>query len=120
VGNVLRKCKIDELPQLLNVFGGKMSLVGPRPLTYSSYEQHTDYQKQQYLIKPGITGPASLEFSDEESIIASFPEEDCEVIYMREIVPRKTKLNLDYITKMNVFYDIKLIFKTFFAVIRKR
>lgn len=123
VGKFLRKTKIDELPQLINVFMGKMSLVGPRPQTYFYYDQYDEYQRQQFLIKPGITGTASLFFANEGEILESHQNadanEDKNELYMREIVPKKTQLNLDYIVNMNVFYDVYVIMKTCFKIIKK-
>lgn len=116
IGKFLRKTKIDELPQLLNVFAGQMSFVGPRPEVPHYVEMYTDYQRNVLLVRPGITELASIIYRDENEVLAA--SEDPEYTYINEIMPRKIELNLQYIQKMGLFYDIKLIFKTFAAILR--
>lgn len=115
VGKFLRKTKIDELPQLINVFLGQMSFVGPRPEVPHYVELYTDYQRNVLRIKPGITELASIIYKDENEVLAQ--SDDPEKTYIEEIMPKKIGINMEYIQKMNVFYDIKLIFKTFAAVL---
>lgn len=115
VGKFLRKTKIDELPQLINVLLGQMSFVGPRPEVPRYVELYTDYQRNVLRIKPGITELASIIYKDENEVLAQ--SDDPEKSYIEEIMPKKIEINMEYIQKMNVFYDIKLIFKTFAAVL---
>lgn len=114
IGRFLRKTKFDELPQLINVLKGDMSLVGPRPEVKKYVELfRSDYEKL-LSMRPGITDPASIEFSDEESILAQTP--DWERVYTGKILPEKIKLTLYYIDNHNVIMDMKLIFKTILKI----
>jgi len=112
VGHVLRKLKLDELPQLINVFLGQMSVVGPRP----EVPKYDETQRQVLLIKPGITDLASIKYRSESEILAK--AKDPEKVYIEEIMPHKLSLNLEYIEDMSFLYDIKLIFKTFGAIVK--
>ena len=116
IGKFLRKTKLDELPQLINVLIGQMSFVGPRPEVPHYVELYSEYQRNVLRIKPGITELASITYKDENNVLAQ--SEDPEKTYIEEIMPKKIEINMEYIEKMNVFYDIKLIFKTFAAVLR--
>lgn len=116
VGRFIRKFKIDELPQLFNVLSGKMSLVGPRPEVPKYVELYNDEQRQILSIKPGITDLASIEFKDENQLLDA--AENPEQKYIEEIMPIKLTLNLEYMQKRSFFYDIGLIFKTIWRVIR--
>lgn len=113
VGYFIRKYKLDELTQLLNVLKGEMSLVGPRPEVRKYVELYTEEQKQVLSIRPGITDIASIKFRNENDLLAqsSNPEE----YYIKEIMPQKLALNLEYIKTRTFFGDIKLIFKTIFG-----
>lgn len=117
VGKFLRKTKIDELPQLFNVFVGQMSFVGPRPEVPKYVAMYNEEQRNVLLVKPGITDEASIVFRDENTILEN--AEDTEAAYINEIMPVKLNLNLKYIRKMGLFYNIKIIFKTVFAVLKK-
>ena len=110
VGAFLRKFKIDELPQLFNVLLGDMSLVGPRPEVPKYVALYNDEQKRVLSIRPGITDMASLRYKDENDILGKVdnPEE----YYINVIMKDKLSLNLEYIEKSNVFFDIYLIVKT--------
>jgi lipopolysaccharide/colanic/teichoic acid biosynthesis glycosyltransferase len=110
VGYKLRKYKLDELPQLFNVLIGDMSLVGPRPEVPKYVALYNDEQKKVLSIRPGITDYASIEYADENAILAKSdkPEE----LYINEVMPAKLKLNLKYINEMGLFTDLKIIFKT--------
>ena len=111
VGRFLRKYKIDELPQLLNVLRGEMSFVGPRPEVGKYVELfRKDYEKL-LTISPGITDPASIHFSDEESVLSS--SGNWEDMYTTKILPEKIRLATAYVENHNMVDDIKLIFKTF-------
>jgi len=110
VGRVLRASKIDELPQLLNVLKGEMSLVGPRP-EVRKYVQlfEADYKKL-LMIRPGITDPAAIQYSSEETLLAG--SDNWEEDYIGKILPEKIKLSLEYVDNHTVLTDIKLIIKT--------
>ncbi len=110
IGYYLRKYKLDELPQLLNVFVGDMSLVGPRPEVRKYVDLYNAEQKKVLLVKPGITDLASLEYFSENELLAKSanPEET----YIKEIMPAKLELNKKYISQMSLGNDIKIIFRT--------
>lgn len=115
VGYYLRKYKIDELPQLLNVFFGTMSLVGPRPEVRKYVELYNEEQKKVLALKPGITDYASLEYFSENELLAKSvnPEET----YIKEVMPAKLKLNKKYIAEAGLLTDLKIIFRTFKRII---
>lgn len=114
VGKYLRRYKIDELPQLFNVFKGDMSLVGPRPEVRKYVELFKPYYKEILTLRPGITDPASLKYSDEESILSL--SQDYEELYIRRILPDKIKLSLEYIKNQNIITDILIIFRTILRI----
>jgi lipopolysaccharide/colanic/teichoic acid biosynthesis glycosyltransferase len=118
VGKYLRKYKLDELPQLVNVLRGDMSFVGPRPELPKFVEHYSDIYKEILKIKPGITDLASIEFRDESSLLDS-QAVDVEKEYLNKILPRKLEYSKIYLKKRGFFYDIGLIFKTIYAVIFK-
>jgi lipopolysaccharide/colanic/teichoic acid biosynthesis glycosyltransferase len=112
LGAVLRKYKIDELPELLNVLIGNMSLVGPRPDVPGYADKLEGEDQKVLLLKPGITGPASLKYANEEELLA---KQDNPEKYNDEVIfPDKVKLNLDYYYNHSFFGDIKIIWKTVF------
>ncbi|MGZ4057269.1 MAG: sugar transferase [Bacteroidia bacterium] len=111
IGYTLRKYKMDELPQLINVLVGEMSLVGPRPEVRKYVDMYTEEQKKVLKIKPGITDYASIEYSNENEILGK--ADDPEKVYITEIMPEKLKLNLKYIEEQSISTDLKIIFKTF-------
>ena len=117
VGRFLRKSKIDELPQLINVLVGDMSFVGPRPEVADYVNLYTPYQRQVLLVRPGITGLASIRFRNENNLLTA--SDDPNRTYVEQIMPRKIDLDLEYIPHASVFYDIKLIFQTFAVVIKE-
>ena len=100
VGKFIRKCKLDELPQLINVVKGEMSLVGPRPEVPRYVELYDEYQEQILLVQPGITDYASIEYRNENDILgnSSNPEET----YIEEIMPTKIELNMKYIRNISL------------------
>lgn len=111
-GKFLRKYKLDELPQLLNVFLGSMSFVGPRPDVPGFADMLQESDRVILDVKPGITGPASLIFRKEEELLAK--QENPEK-YNREIIwPKKVKINKDYIKNYTFSGDIKILYRTFF------
>ena len=113
IGRILRKTKIDELPSLLNVLKGDMSFVGPRP-DVKGYADNLKGRDRLILnLKPGITGPATLKYANEEDILATV---DDPVRYNNDVIfPDKVKINLSYLESINLFTDLKLIFKTVFG-----
>jgi lipopolysaccharide/colanic/teichoic acid biosynthesis glycosyltransferase len=117
VGRVLRKYKLDELPQLINVIKGDMSLVGPRPEVRKYVELYTEEQKKVLSLKPGITDTASIRFANENDLLAGC--HDPEKKYITEIMPAKLELNLQYIAKQNFFLDLRILAQTFFRVFLK-
>lgn len=116
MGYFIRKYKIDELPQLLNVFLGDMSLVGPRPEVRKYVDLYNEKQKAVLCVKPGITDYASIEFSNENELLGK--AENPEQVYIDEIMPAKLKLNLKYIDEQGIITDLKIIFKTIGKIVR--
>ena len=116
VGKFLRKSKLDELPQLWNVLKGDMSFVGPRPEVRDYTELYTEEQRQIFLVRPGITDLASIEFRNENDLLTG--SSDPNRTYIEEIMPRKIDLGLTYIENMSLGYDVKLIIRTLITVIR--
>lgn len=109
-GYFLRKYKLDELPQLINVFVGDMSFVGPRPEVRKYVDLYNSEQRKVLEVRPGITDIASLEYFEENELLAKSP--DPERTYIEEIMPAKLKLNVQYIQKANLATDIGMIFRT--------
>ena len=117
-GYFIRKFKFDELPQLINVFLGDMSLVGPRPEVRHYVDYWTSEQMRLLDVRPGITDPASIKFRNENELMEK--AEDPEKYYIEVIMQEKIKLYLDYVEKHNFLYDIGLIFKTFWVIVHER
>lgn len=110
VGRLLRRFKLDELPQLANVLAGEMSLVGPRPEVPRYVELYTEAQRRVLDLVPGITDPASIAYRDEAALLAQRP--DPEKAYVQEIMPDKIRLNLEYAGRASVRSDLGLIWRT--------
>ena len=110
VGRVLRKWKLDELAQLLNVFMGSMSLVGPRPQVRWAVDKYSLKENTLLAIRPGITDFASLVFPNEEEILKGSSDPDAD--YMEKIHPLKMQLSLKYLSEMSLWVDIKIILLT--------
>jgi lipopolysaccharide/colanic/teichoic acid biosynthesis glycosyltransferase len=115
VGRFLRKYKLDELPQLLNVIRGEMSLVGPRPQVLWAVELYTPAEKAVLSVRPGITDCASLRFRDEGEILRGSANPDQE--YFEKIHPEKMRLSLEYIQKQCLWLDCQILVKTLAAVL---
>lgn len=115
-GYFIRKYKLDELPQLINVLVGDMSLVGPRPEVRKYVELYTDEQQKVLSVKPGITDYASIEYMDENEILGKSNEP--EKTYIEEIMPEKIKYNMKYINNKNSFEYFKIIFLTVLKIVR--
>lgn len=117
-GYFIRKFKFDELPQLINVVKGDMSLVGPRPEVRHYVNYWTEDQMRVLSVRPGITDPASIKFRNENELMEK--AEDPENYYIHVIMQEKIKLYLEYVENANFWYDIKLILKTFKVIITER
>ena len=118
IGVFLRKTKINELPQIINILKGDMSLVGPRPLvtiTFSAYSK--DVQSNIYNVKPGITGIGSILFRDEEAIISAVSDEDPFEFYKRIIAPYKGEVEMWYQKNCSFYLDIQLILMTAWVIL---
>lgn len=116
VGAFLRRYKLDEIPQLINVLLGDMSLVGPRPEVPKYVALYTDEQKEVLKVKAGITDYASIEFSNENDLLAS--EEDPEKAYIEKIMPQKIELNKKYLSEISILTDIKIILLTIKKILK--
>lgn len=112
IGYFIRKYKIDELPQLLNVLMGDMSLVGPRPEVRKYVDLYSEEQKQILNVLPGITDISSITYRNENDLLAQ--SNDPEQFYINEIMPEKISLSLNYIKTRTLFKDFKIILKTIF------
>ncbi|WP_421381821.1 sugar transferase [Bacillus salacetis] len=110
VGHFLRKVKLDELPQLINVLFGDMSFVGPRPEVPRYVARYNKYQRNILKIRPGITDIASIEYRDENNILSK--SNDPEREYINNIMPHKIELNVKYLDRLSVIYDLKIILST--------
>lgn len=117
-GYWIRKFKLDELPQLINVFIGDMSLVGPRPEVRHYVDCWTPEQMHVLDVRPGITDPASIKFRNENELMEK--AEDPEKYYIEVIMQEKIKLYLEYVEKHNFLYDLRLIFETFYVIVKDR
>jgi len=111
IGYFLRKTKMDEFPQFINVIKGEMSIVGPRPEVQEYVDLYTEEQRKILSIKPGITDYASLEFFEENRILGE--SENPRETYIHEIMPAKLLLNEKYLAKPTVRHDIQIMWKTF-------
>lgn len=109
IGKLLRKTKLDELPQLLNVLFGQMSLVGPRPEDPSIVKEYSEEQRKILNFRPGITSPASILFRSEEKMITA---EKWKKEYLEEILTKKLEVDLNYMNSADYLSDLKVIMKT--------
>lgn len=114
-GYFIRKYKLDEFPQLINVLLGDMSLVGPRPEVRKYVDMYTAEQMHVLDVRPGITDLASIRYRNENELLES--AEDPDKYYTDVIMQDKLRLNLEYVANHSFWYDIKLIFKTFWAIV---
>ena len=112
-GYFIRKYKIDELPQLINVLKGDMSFVGPRPEVRRYVDLYSEEQMKVLSVRPGITDPASIKYRNENDILSS--QSNPEQYYIQHIMPDKLKINIDYINTRTFVKDIKIIFQTIFG-----
>ncbi len=114
MGRLLRKCRLDELPQLFNIIKGDMSFVGTRPEVKRYVEQYSEEMYATLLLPAGVTSLASIRYKDEEALLSG--AEDADAVYVNEILPEKMAYNLAYIQKFNFWYDMKLMVMTVLAV----
>ncbi len=114
IGKKIRKCRLDELPQLINILIGDMSFVGTRPEVKKYVDCYTDEMIATLLMPAGVTSKASIEYKNEDEIIEKYVKkgEDVDDIYIKRILPKKMKYNLEYIEKFNVITDLELCIKT--------
>lgn len=117
VGKFIRKCRLDEISQLIDVFQGKMSFVGTRPEVPKYVEKYSPEMISTLLLPAGVTSEASILYKDEAELLDT--AEDTDKVYVEEIIPAKMYYNLKEITKEGMFHDIKVIFMTVFAVLGK-
>lgn len=114
-GYYIRKYKLDEFPQLINVFKGDMSLVGPRPEVRKYVDLYTPGQMRVLSVRPGITSLASIRYRNENEILAQ--ADDPDRCYVEQVMPDKLAIDLEYVENANLWNDIKLIFSTFREII---
>lgn len=117
VGKLLRKWKLDELPQFVNVLRGEMSLIGPRPDLADFYATLNPARRQILRLKPGITGWATVQFRDEESVLAAVPHEKMVNFYISDLMPRKVDLDLSYARGATLKGDIGILLQTLAAIL---
>ena len=115
LGRLLRRTKLDELPQFLNVLRGDMSLVGPRPEDPRYVALYTPEQRRLLSVRPGITSPASVRFRLEEELLQGG---DWERVYREEVLPAKLRIELDYLAHRSVWSDVGIIVQTVLALVR--
>ncbi|MCK5509607.1 MAG: sugar transferase [Desulfobacterales bacterium] len=117
IGSLLRKTKIDELPQLFNVLTGDISLVGPRPEVPYYVSKWSDARKETiFSVKPGITDYATLYYNDEQAVLAK--AEDPEKAYLKEVMPHKLRMYEQYVNDQNFWLDIRIILATLLKMVR--
>ena len=114
VGRMIRACRLDELPQLINVLIGDMGFVGTRPEVKKYVDCYTDEMKATLLLPAGITSAASIQYKDEDRLLQDAKDIDC--AYVNEILPQKMKWNLDALKKTGVLYNFKMMFLTVWKV----
>ena len=116
IGKFLRKTRLDETPQLINILMGQMSFVGTRPEVSHYVQNYSNEMLATLLMPAGVTSLASIKFKNEEQLLNS--AKDVDTVYINEILPQKMKYNLEYIKNFNVIYDVKLMIQTVLEVIK--
>ena len=116
VGKLIRGCRLDELPQLFNVFLGDMTFVGTRPEVEKYVAAYTDEMMATLLLPAGITSVASIKYKDEERLLQA--AENTDEVYIKDVLPEKMKYNLEALKNFSFFGDIKIMFQTVFAVLK--
>ena len=117
VGKFLRKLRLDELPQLFNIITGDMSFTGTRPEVVKYVEKYTDEMMATLLLPAGVTSEASIQYKDEEQLLAN--EDDADKVYLNQVLPEKMKYNLKSIEKFSFLGDMKLMVKTVMAIMKR-
>ena len=120
MGHKLRKCRLDELPQLLNILAGEMSFVGTRPEVGRYVDCYTDEMMATLLLPAGVTSMASMAYKDEDTVMAHYLEkgETVDDVYVRRILPKKMRYNLEYLKSVGIMEDLKIMVKTVLEVLR--
>lgn len=117
IGKILRKTKIDEFPQLINIFKGEMTFVGPRPDTPEYSKYYKKYNSNYFDLMPGITGKASIYLSNEEELMAKV--KNPKIFYIEEIIPKKVELNNYHLNNFNIIDNFKIMIETVIKVVSK-
>ena len=117
VGRILRDWKLDELPQLINVLKGEMSLVGPRPETPEFVAHYSETERCVLTVRPGMTGLASIEFRNEEELLEGKP--DVRTFYIEQVMPRKLAIELRYVAQQGLMLDLSILLRTLLAVLKR-
>lgn len=113
VGARIRKCRLDEIPQLINVLKGEMSFVGTRPEVEKYVREYSDEMKATLLLPAGVTSLSSIRFKEEDSLIAEYSQTlGIDEAYIKKVLPKKMVLNLDYIRQISFWNDVKICIKT--------
>lgn len=115
VGKKIRKCRLDEIPQLLNIFAGDMSFVGTRPEVQRYVDAYSDEMKATLLLPAGVTSEASIRYKDEDRLLKE--AEDVDEVYVNKILPEKMKWNLNYVKDVGILKDIRVMVQTVLSVI---
>jgi lipopolysaccharide/colanic/teichoic acid biosynthesis glycosyltransferase len=115
IGRILRRTKLDELPQLINVVRGDMSIVGPRPEDPRYVAYYTTQQRQVLSVRPGITSAASVKFRNESELLTGV---DWERTYIETVMPEKLRIDLEYVQNTNLLHDLGIIARTVLALFR--
>ncbi|MBR5027500.1 sugar transferase [Candidatus Saccharibacteria bacterium] len=121
IGKLIRKCRLDEIPQLINIFVGEMSFVGTRPEVRKYVDAYTDEMKATLLMRAGVTSEASMEFKDEDEMLNECVKKykSIDQAYVEEILPKKMFLNIKYIEKLNLLTDVGIMLKTAISMFRR-
>ena len=120
IGKIIRKFRIDEFPQVINILIGDMSFVGTRPEVKKYVDQYTDEMKATLLMPAGVTSIASIKYKNEDEIISTYLNkgEKVDDIYINRVLPEKMKYNLEYIEKFSILKDLKIMINTVIAVLK--
>ena len=120
IGNKIRKCRLDELPQLFNILLGDMTFVGTRPEVKKYVDAYTNEMIATLLLPAGVTSLASIKYKDEDEMISKYTNqgENVDEVYINHVLPDKMKYNLDYIKAFSFCYDLQLMIQTVFAVLK--
>ena len=122
VGKKIRRCRLDEIPQVINILKGEMSFVGTRPEVKKYVDKYSDEMKATLLMPAGVTSKASIKFKEEDEIISNFVKngENIDDIYVKKVLPEKMKWNLEYIREFSFLKDIKIILDTIISVVFRK